>query len=102
MCGGVAAALLYEFLLYPKFDDFPERIKVLVSGPEGDYDVNGAGDTPAVEMSSKWRVGSPTPPLPPLYRWPRPDDPMLAYLLVKLSLQLKIDFNESIFWDIDE
>ncbi|XP_048868012.1 aquaporin-1-like [Brienomyrus brachyistius] len=53
MCGGVAAALLYEFLLYPKFDDFPERIKVLVSGPEGDYDVNGPGDTPAVEMSSK-------------------------------------------------
>uniref|UniRef100_A0A3B3ZH51 Uncharacterized protein n=1 Tax=Periophthalmus magnuspinnatus TaxID=409849 RepID=A0A3B3ZH51_9GOBI len=29
MCGGVAAALIYDFLLYPKFDDFPERMKVL-------------------------------------------------------------------------
>ncbi|XP_036374645.1 aquaporin-1-like [Megalops cyprinoides] len=53
MCGGVAAALVYDFLLYPKFDDFPERVKVLVSGPDGDYDVNGPEDTPAVEMSSK-------------------------------------------------
>lgn len=51
MCGGVAAALIYDFLLYPKFDDFPERMKVLVSGPVGDYDVNGADDTAAVEMS---------------------------------------------------
>lgn len=52
MCGGVAAALVYDFLLYPKFDDFPERMKVLVSGPVGDYDVNGAEDAAAVEMSS--------------------------------------------------
>lgn len=53
MTGGVAAALIYDFLLYPKFDDFPERMKVLVSGPVGDYDVNGAEETAAVEMSSK-------------------------------------------------
>ncbi|KAG5842142.1 aquaporin-1-like [Anguilla anguilla] len=53
MCGGVAAALVYDFLLHPKFDDFPERMKVLVSGPDGDYDVNGPDDVPAVEMSSK-------------------------------------------------
>ncbi|KAM6948930.1 aquaporin-1-like [Aplochiton taeniatus] len=53
MCGGVLAALIYDFLLSPKFDDFPERLKVLVSGPVGDYDVNGAEDTTAVEMSSK-------------------------------------------------
>ncbi|XP_030629133.1 aquaporin-1-like [Chanos chanos] len=52
MCGGVAAALVYDFLLYPKMDDFPERMRVLVSGPTG-YDVNGADDPPAVEMSSK-------------------------------------------------
>uniref|UniRef100_A0A8C7TH86 Aquaporin 1a (Colton blood group), tandem duplicate 1 n=1 Tax=Oncorhynchus mykiss TaxID=8022 RepID=A0A8C7TH86_ONCMY len=52
MCGGVAAALVYDFLLYPKFDDFPERMRVLVSGPVGDYDVNGE-ETAAVEMSSK-------------------------------------------------
>uniref|UniRef100_A0A672G0J9 Aquaporin FA-CHIP-like n=1 Tax=Salarias fasciatus TaxID=181472 RepID=A0A672G0J9_SALFA len=31
MCGGVAAALIYDFLLSPKFDDFPERMKVLVT-----------------------------------------------------------------------
>lgn len=53
MCGGVAAALIYDFLLYPKFDDFPERMKVLVSGPVGDYDVNGGNDATTVEMSSK-------------------------------------------------
>ncbi|KAF4088651.1 hypothetical protein AMELA_G00057180 [Ameiurus melas] len=53
MCGGVAAALIYDFLLYPKMDDFPERMRVLVSGPSTDYDVNGRDDTPAVEMSSK-------------------------------------------------
>ncbi|XP_076001183.1 aquaporin-1-like [Genypterus blacodes] len=53
MCGGVAAALIYDFLLYPKFDDFPERMKVLISGPVGDYDVNGANDVPTVEMTSK-------------------------------------------------
>lgn len=53
MCGGVAAALVYDFLLSPKFDDFPERMKVLVSGPVGDYDVNGGNDQTNVEMSSK-------------------------------------------------
>lgn len=53
MCGGVAAALIYDFLLSPKFDDFPERMKVLVSGPVGDYDVNGGNDATNVEMSSK-------------------------------------------------
>ncbi|XP_051555585.1 aquaporin FA-CHIP-like [Myxocyprinus asiaticus] len=53
MCGGVAAALVYDFLLYPKLDDFPDRVRVLVSGPAADYDVNGTDDPPAVEMSSK-------------------------------------------------
>jgi len=53
MCGGVAAALVYDFLLAPKFDDFPERVKVLVSGPVGDYDVNGAEGPASLEMSSK-------------------------------------------------
>uniref|UniRef100_A0A8C1J8P6 Aquaporin 1a (Colton blood group), tandem duplicate 1 n=1 Tax=Cyprinus carpio TaxID=7962 RepID=A0A8C1J8P6_CYPCA len=52
MCGGVAAALVYDFLLYPKLDDFPDRVRVLVSGPATDYDVN-TDDPPAVEMSSK-------------------------------------------------
>uniref|UniRef100_A0AAX7VHD1 Aquaporin 1a (Colton blood group), tandem duplicate 1 n=1 Tax=Astatotilapia calliptera TaxID=8154 RepID=A0AAX7VHD1_ASTCA len=53
MCGGVAAALLYDFLLSPKFDDFPDRMKVLVSGPVGDYDVNGGNDATTMEMTSK-------------------------------------------------
>ncbi|XP_063075396.1 aquaporin-1-like [Engraulis encrasicolus] len=53
MCGGVAAALVYDFLLYPKMDDFPDRMKVLVSGPTKDYDVNGVEDASRVEMSSK-------------------------------------------------
>jgi aquaporin-1 len=49
MSGGVAAALVYDFLLFPKSEDFPERMKVLVSGPVGDYNVNGE-ETAAVEM----------------------------------------------------
>ncbi|XP_068197122.1 LOW QUALITY PROTEIN: aquaporin-1-like [Antennarius striatus] len=53
MCGGVAAALIYDFLLAPKFDDFPDRMKVLVSGPVGDYDVNGGNDAATVEMTTK-------------------------------------------------
>ncbi|XP_028988674.1 aquaporin-1-like [Betta splendens] len=53
VCGGIAAALIYDFLLAPKFDDFPERMKVLLSGPVGDYDVNGGNDTTTVEMTSK-------------------------------------------------
>uniref|UniRef100_A0A3Q3KEC0 Aquaporin 1a (Colton blood group), tandem duplicate 1 n=1 Tax=Monopterus albus TaxID=43700 RepID=A0A3Q3KEC0_MONAL len=53
ICGGVAAALIYDFLLAPKFEDFPERMKVLVSGPVGDYDVSGGNNTTAVEMTSK-------------------------------------------------
>ncbi|CAL8368113.1 unnamed protein product [Boreogadus saida] len=53
MCGGVAAALSYDFLLAPKPEDFPERLKVIVSGPVGDYDVNGAEGPSSLEMSSK-------------------------------------------------
>ncbi|XP_061550717.1 aquaporin-1-like [Phyllopteryx taeniolatus] len=53
MCGGVAAALVYDFLLSPKFDNFPERIRVLVSGPVDDYDVNGGNDASTVEMATK-------------------------------------------------
>lgn len=53
MCGGLAAALIYDFLLFPKFNDFPERMKVLVSGPVDEYDVNGGNDNATVEMTSK-------------------------------------------------
>ncbi|XP_028328824.1 aquaporin-1a.1 [Gouania willdenowi] len=53
MSGGVAAALVYDFLLAPKMDDFPERMKVLVSGPVGEYEVNGADEAATVEMTSK-------------------------------------------------
>ncbi|XP_034039491.1 aquaporin-1-like [Thalassophryne amazonica] len=53
ICGGVTAALLYDFLLSPKFSDFPDRMKVLISGSARDYDVNEANDTTTVEMASK-------------------------------------------------
>ncbi|KAM3604517.1 uncharacterized protein V6R79_012337 [Siganus canaliculatus] len=52
MCGGVAAALIYDFLLAPKYEDLPKRMKVLVGGPAGDYDLNGGNDA-TVEMTSK-------------------------------------------------
>ncbi|KAJ8375498.1 hypothetical protein SKAU_G00060780 [Synaphobranchus kaupii] len=50
----MAAAFVYDFLLYPKFDDFSERMKVLVSGPGGEYDVTEPEDPGTVEMSSKF------------------------------------------------
>ncbi|XP_077580702.1 aquaporin FA-CHIP-like [Stigmatopora nigra] len=53
MSGGVAAALVYDFLLSPKFDDFPGRMRVLVRGPSSDYEVNGGNEASTVEMSSK-------------------------------------------------
>ncbi|XP_074538206.1 aquaporin-1-like [Halichoeres trimaculatus] len=51
MCGGVAAALMYDFFFSLKFDDFPERMKVLVSGPAGKCDINEGNDTTTVEVS---------------------------------------------------
>ncbi|KAG9348120.1 hypothetical protein JZ751_004150 [Albula glossodonta] len=54
MCGGVAAALVYDFLLYPKYDDFSERVKVLVRGLGGEYDATGPEDSTASEISSKF------------------------------------------------
>ncbi|KAM6960435.1 aquaporin-1-like [Tautogolabrus adspersus] len=45
MCGGVAAALVYDFLLFPKLDDFPERVKVLAIGQVADYSDKEGKDT---------------------------------------------------------
>ncbi|XP_026062790.1 aquaporin-1-like [Carassius auratus] len=53
MCGGVAAALVYDFLLFPKLDDFPNRVRVLMSGQDTDYELNGTDVPRAVEMSAK-------------------------------------------------
>ncbi|KAM8838548.1 aquaporin-1-like [Synchiropus picturatus] len=53
MCGGVGAALMYDFLLSPKFDDFPERMKVLVTGVTEDYELNGVDITNRLEMRPK-------------------------------------------------
>ncbi|XP_038859408.1 aquaporin-1-like [Salvelinus namaycush] len=45
MCGGVAAALIYDFLLYPRSDDFSKRWNVLVSGPEKENDAPEEGSS---------------------------------------------------------
>ncbi|MBN3273720.1 AQPA protein, partial [Polyodon spathula] len=52
MVGGVAAALVYDFILCPKPDDLPDRLKVLVNGQAGEYDVSSPEDN-RVEMTSK-------------------------------------------------
>ncbi|KAK1173875.1 aquaporin FA-CHIP-like [Acipenser oxyrinchus oxyrinchus] len=52
MVGGVAAALVYDFILYPKPDHLPDRLKVLVNGQTGEYDVSSPADN-RVEMTSK-------------------------------------------------
>ncbi|XP_028660019.1 LOW QUALITY PROTEIN: aquaporin-1-like [Erpetoichthys calabaricus] len=53
MIGGVMAALVYDFILYPKTEDLPDRMKVLMNGQDGEYDVNDTDETTRVEMSSK-------------------------------------------------
>ncbi|XP_071766936.1 aquaporin FA-CHIP-like [Centroberyx gerrardi] len=39
MCGGIAAALIYDFLLYPRTHDFSVRKNVLLNGPEAENDL---------------------------------------------------------------
>ncbi|XP_041101747.1 aquaporin FA-CHIP-like [Polyodon spathula] len=52
MIGAVTAALVYDFILYPKPDDLTDRLKVLVNGQAGEYDVRSPEDS-TVEMTSK-------------------------------------------------
>ncbi|CAI5640929.1 unnamed protein product [Oreochromis niloticus] len=37
MCGGIAASLIYDFLLYPQTRNFRSRIGILVHGPQEEY-----------------------------------------------------------------
>ncbi|XP_006634313.1 aquaporin FA-CHIP [Lepisosteus oculatus] len=53
MCGGVAAALVYDFLLFPKSDELPDRMRVLVNGQDGEYNVTAPDENTRVEMSLK-------------------------------------------------
>ena len=57
MCGGIAASLLYDFLFYPRSDNFSNRWNVLSSGEE----VETAAPDVSVDGSS-----SPVPS-----QWPR-------------------------------
>lgn len=45
MCGGIAAALIYDFLLYPRKPNFRTRWYVLVHGPED--------EDPATEVTAE-------------------------------------------------
>lgn len=36
ICGGIAAALVYDFLLYPKREDLSTRMAVLTNGEESE------------------------------------------------------------------
>ncbi len=49
MCGGIVAALIYDFLLCPRPQNFSTRRNVLLHGPEDD---NHAGETPGEGNSS--------------------------------------------------
>ncbi|XP_067871756.1 aquaporin-1-like [Heterodontus francisci] len=51
--GGVAAALLYDFVLTTRFSDLSGRLKVLTSGPIEEYDVEGENDSARMEMKPK-------------------------------------------------
>ncbi|XP_051871362.1 LOW QUALITY PROTEIN: aquaporin-1-like [Pristis pectinata] len=53
MIGGVAAALLYDFVLTTRYRDTSERLKVLTSGPADDYDVESEQDSARIEMKPK-------------------------------------------------
>uniref|UniRef100_A0A3Q4GEN7 Aquaporin 1a (Colton blood group), tandem duplicate 2 n=1 Tax=Neolamprologus brichardi TaxID=32507 RepID=A0A3Q4GEN7_NEOBR len=42
MCGGIAASLIYDFLLYPQTRNFSCQIGILVHGPQEEYvEING-------------------------------------------------------------
>ncbi|XP_041040070.1 aquaporin-1-like [Carcharodon carcharias] len=53
MIGGVAAALVYDYLLTTHCGDLSERLKVLTSGQVEEYDVEGEEDHARMEMKPK-------------------------------------------------
>ncbi|XP_067110081.1 aquaporin-1a.2 [Osmerus mordax] len=55
MCGGVAAALLYDFLFYPRSDNFSNRWNVLSSGQEAESAApNVSLDGSSSPVPSQW------------------------------------------------
>lgn len=58
MCGGIAAALIYDFLLFPRSQNFSRRRQVLLNGPESENDAvettrEGSG-SPGPSQWPKW------------------------------------------------
>ncbi|XP_078282444.1 aquaporin-1-like [Rhinoraja longicauda] len=51
--GGVAAALLYDFVLTSRPEHVSERLKVLTSGPAEEYNVESEADSARMEMKPK-------------------------------------------------
>lgn len=55
MCGGIAAALIYDFLLYPRAQNFSVRRNVLLNGGEGENDaVEISGEGSSSPGPSEW------------------------------------------------
>ncbi|KAE8290803.1 Aquaporin-1 [Larimichthys crocea] len=55
MCGGIAAALIYDFLLYPRTQTFSRRRDVLLHGPEDQSDaVEIIGEGNSSPGPSQW------------------------------------------------
>uniref|UniRef100_A0A3B4GRX0 Aquaporin-1-like n=1 Tax=Pundamilia nyererei TaxID=303518 RepID=A0A3B4GRX0_9CICH len=50
MCGGIAASLIYDFLLYPQTRNFSSRIGILVHGPQEEY-VERNGEENNIELT---------------------------------------------------
>lgn len=67
MIGGVAAALVYDFLLYPKKESFGKRMKVL----KGTADPDASATEPLIEPRTS-RSGS--------GQWPRPWNLSLTFI----------------------
>ncbi|XP_044076353.1 aquaporin-1-like [Siniperca chuatsi] len=55
MCGGIAAALIYDFLLYPQTQNFSTRMYILLNGPQDENDaVEITGEGSSSPGPSQW------------------------------------------------
>ncbi|XP_030053587.1 LOW QUALITY PROTEIN: aquaporin-1 [Microcaecilia unicolor] len=52
MLGGAAAALIYDFILFPRTSELTDRVKVCTNGQVEEYDLDG-DDSARVEMKPK-------------------------------------------------
>lgn len=54
ICGGIAAALVYDFLIYPKREDLSTRMAMLTSGEESAEATHQYTLSEGTEIAGQW------------------------------------------------